>query len=316
MKRLLILAGGGGHTASAQILGEEMHGRAELMFLVPEDDPLSLRRLETYGSVGTLLKPRHPTTPFWRFMVRLAKAFYQSLSRVPEDLDAVVSTGHNFSIPPSLMAWMRGVPLVNLETRVRFTGPSRTASILQRFAEITALQWEEQGKHLDGTVFGPVLPKRKIEPWNGGYILVTAGTYGYRELFDAISESTLENVVLQTGLLDGAQYEEKHPEWKVISFTDEFEELLAGADAVICPPGGTPIEAVVYGKPVVIVRYPDWTRASGIEDTEAFAKKLRAPLIKDITPMELEAAIEEARESERPVLRDGTGPLADAILSL
>ena len=41
MKKILILAGGGGHTGYAKILAEELQGRAELSILVSEDDPLS-----------------------------------------------------------------------------------------------------------------------------------------------------------------------------------------------------------------------------------------------------------------------------------
>ena len=316
VKAVMILAGGGGHTGSALILAEELHSRAELSFLAPDDDPVSRRRLEPFGPVRTLTKPRHPTTPMWRFALRFVKAFYQSLGRVPGDLDVVVSTGSNFCVPPALVAWMRGIPLVNIESRVKFTRPSRTTSLLQHFAEVTALQWEEQSHILKGTVFGPLLPRRAVEPWSGGYVLVAGGTYGYRELFDAVSASSLKEVVLQTGGLDNRVYAERHPEWRVISFTDEFEELLAGAEVVVSPPGGTPIEAVAFGKPVVIVRYPEWTKAADIEDVRIFAEKLNAPLLLNLTPQALEAAVEEAKRMEPVVLKDGTRALVEAVLSL
>jgi len=312
----MILAGGGGHTGYARILAEELHGRADLSFLAPDDDPISRRRLEPFGPVGTLTKPRHPKTPTWRFAFRLAKAFFQSPGRVPGNLDVVVSTGSNFCVPPALIAWARGIPLVNLESRVRFTRPSRTASLLQRFAEVTALQWEEQSRILRGTVFGPLLPRRTVEPWDGGYILVAGGTYGYKALFDAVSATRLKKVVLQTGNLDSRKYAERHQEWRVFSFTDRFDEVLAGAEVVVSPPGGTPIEAVVYEKPLVIVRYPEWTRAASAEDTRVFAEKLNAPLLLRLTPSALEAAVEVARGRKVPVLRDGTHSLVETILSL
>lgn len=315
-KAIMILAGGGGHTGTARILAEELRGRAELSFLAPDDDPISRRRLEPFGSVGTLTKPRHPTTPIWRFALRLAKALYQSSGMVPGDLDVVVSTGSNFCVPPALVAWMKGIPIVNLESRVKFTKPSRTASLLQHFAEVTVLQWEEQSRILKGTVFGPILPRRMLEPWNGGYILVSGGTYGHKGLFDAVSTSSLKEVVLQTGSLDNRVYAERHPEWRVMSFTDRFDELLAGAEVVVSPPGGTPIEAVVYGKPVVIVSYPEWTKAASLEDTRIFAEKLNATLLTTLTPSALEAAVEEAKSREAPALGDGTRALVETILEL
>lgn len=315
-KKIMILAGGGGHTGYARILAEELKNKAELCFLAPDDDPLSESRLEPYGQVWKITKPRHPTTPTWAFIFRLVKAFYQALGRVSREVDIVVSTGSNFCIPPALTAWVKGIPLVNLESRVRFNAPSGTASVLRYFAKITALQWEEQSGFMKGTVFGPLLPRRMIEPWSGGYILVAGGTYGYKDLFEVVSMSSLKNIVLQTGNLDGKKYIERHPEWRVISFTERFEELLAGADVVISPPGGTPIEALVYGKPVVIVCYPEWTRAASLKDARVFADKLNAPFLQSLTPLALEAAVEEAKRREIPVLRDGTKALAEAILSL
>jgi len=244
------------------------------------------------------------------------KSFFQALSRVERGLDVVVSTGSNFCIPPALAAWAKGIPLVNLESRVRFTSPSKTASILQHVAKITALQWDEQSRLLKGTVFGPLLPKRRIEPWDGGYILVAGGTYGYKELFDAVSDSDLENVILQTGNLEKEVYERKHPDWRVISFTEKFDELIAGAEVVVCPPGGTPVEAVVYGKPIVIVRYPDWTKAASLNDTQAFANKLNATLLLEISPDVILNSIEKSKKRCSPTLQDGTISLVEAILKI
>jgi len=314
--KILILSSGGGHTGYAHILAEALAGRAELLFLVPDDDRLSRSRLEPYGLVKTLVKPRHPTTPLWSFTFRMTRALWRAPGLVPKDVDVVVGTGNNFCIAPSLAAWMKGIPVVYLESRVRFTSPSRTAAILHRFSKVTALQWEEQRRFLDGTVFGPLLPQRRIEPWDGGYVLVAGGTYGYKELFDAFAETALKNVVLQTGDLDPAPYKEKRPEWRVISYTDKFDELLAGAEVVVCPPGGTPVEAMAYGKPVVIVRYPSWTRAAGPEDTRLFAEKLNAPLLDSFTPKDIEEAIIKAKSRTLPELVNGTEALVEAILNL
>ena len=315
-KKIMILAGGGGHTGYAHILADELKNRAALSFLAPDGDPLSKSRLEPYGRVMTITKPRHPTTPMWSFFFKFSKAFFQSLSKISVQVDSVVSTGSNFCIPPSIISLLKGIPLVNLESRVKFTGPSKTASILQHVAEITALQWEDQKKFLRGTVFGPLLPKKRFDPWDGGYILVAGGTYGYEGLFNAFLKTDFENVMLQTGKIQGDFYQKKRPEWKVFKYSDRFEELLAGAEVVVCPPGGTPIEAVVYGKPVVLVRYPRWTRAASLKETDAFAKKLNAPLLLCFSPKHIETAIEEAKKREVPTFKNGTKLLSDAILSL
>ena len=313
--RVLILAGGGGHTGYARILAEALSGKAKLLFLAPDDEPISVQRLSPFGDVGTVTKPRHPTTSLWRFKLRFIKAFFQSFKRLPS-ADVVVSTGSNFCVPPALVAWLRGVPIVNLESRVKLLKASGAAQFIGYFSELTALQWEEQTKFHKGTVFGPLLPKRTIEPRDGGYVLITGGTYGYEELFDAAVLTGLKNVVLQTGKIDPAKYSLRKPEWRVFSYTDKFNELLAGAQVVVTPPGGTPIEAAAYGKPVVIAPYPGWTRAADKEETILFASKIDAVLLGEVTPEGLESAIETAKKRGSKSLEDGTEKLAEAILRI
>lgn len=122
---VLLLAGGGGHTGYAVALAEELKSQVELRFLAPEDDLLSIARLQIYGKVETLVKPRHPRTPIYRFLPRLAKSFIQSMKRIPKNCRCVVSTGSNFCIPPALISWLRGIPVINIESADRFVKPSR-----------------------------------------------------------------------------------------------------------------------------------------------------------------------------------------------
>ncbi len=316
-KEILILAGGGGHTGYGYALAQRFYGRASLRFLVPEEDALSQRRLGRFGAVDRLLKPRGARTSNYRFVPRLAKSFVESLNRVSRQCDAVISTGSNFCIPPALVAWAKGVPVINIESSVRFTKASKTALVLQRFSAITALQWDEQKKLLkEGVVVGPLLPEPEVTPRNRGYVLVTGGTFGHELLFDAISESSLKNVVLQTGNVDSKQYRKKHPEWKILPFSTKFHEIIAGAELVVTHFGSTVLEAVVYRKPMVIVLNPEWKRTVGKTDAEILAEKVNAVFVWDITLENLLRAMEEARKRKFPVLEDGAQKLVDLVLKL
>jgi len=316
LERVLILAGGGGHTGIAYALAQALHKKASLSFISPEGDSLSEERLVKFGEVKFLIKPRGPKTPPHIFALRLARAFMSSMRLNIHKFDVVVSTGSNFCLPPAIIAWMIGVPVVNIESLVRFTVPSRVARILQPFSTITALHWEEQRRLLDGVVVGPTLSPPQNKPWNGGYILVSGGTHGHKLLFDALSESKMKNVVLQTGEVNPTPYVKKHPEWKVVAFAENFHELLAGAELVVSHFGSTVLDAVVYGKPVVLVLNPELTRTVGIEDAEHLAKKVNAVLVSEINLDTLLEAINKAKKRKVPTLPNGAENLANIIIKL
>jgi UDP-N-acetylglucosamine--N-acetylmuramyl-(pentapeptide) pyrophosphoryl-undecaprenol N-acetylglucosamine transferase len=315
-KRILILAGGGGHTGFAYALAQRLENRASMLFLIPEGDTLSHKRLSKFGNVDYLLKPRGAKTSTNKFTYNLARALANSMKKVKGDFDAVVSTGSNFCIPPALVAFLKGIPIVNIEGEARFIGASKTARILQPLSSITALQWTEQKNFLKGTVVGPIFAKPEIEPWNGGYVLVTGGTLGHKRLFDVLNESDLKNVVLQTGEVNPEPYRKRHPEWKILDFSLNFHELIAGAEVVVTHQGSTPLEAVVYKKPSVIVPNPELKRTFPRRDSEIFAKKVGATFLSDFTLESLVDAIEEAKNNKIPLLKDGAKVLAEMILNL
>ncbi|PVX25658.1 MAG: hypothetical protein CW716_07585 [Candidatus Bathyarchaeum sp.] len=315
-KRVLILAGGGGHTGFAYALAQRLENRASMRFLIPEGDTSSQKRLSKFGKVDYILKSRGAKTPTGAFTYNLAKALTNSMKKVTRDSDVVVSTGSNFCIPPAVVAFLKGILLVNLEGEARFIGASKTARILQPFSAITALQWPEQQKFLKGTVVGPIFPKPEHEPSEGGYILVTGGTLGHKRLFDILNQSNIKNVVLQTGKVDPKPYKQKHPEWKIIKFSLNFSELVAGAEVVVTHQGSVPLEAAAYEKPSVIVPDPELKRTFPKEDSEFFAKKVGATILLNPTLESLMGAIETAKNNRIPVLKDGAKVLADIILNL
>jgi len=316
-KKILILAGGGGHTGYAYALAQVLSEKGvSLFFFVPEGDILSAKRLRKFGKVDFLVKPREPKTPTLEFAQRLIKSFVNSIMKISGDSDVVISTGSSFCIPPALIARIRGVPLISIENEVRFTKASLTARLLHPFSSINALQWEEQKRLLKGVVVGPMLPRPETKPWNGGYILVTGGTYGHKLLFDALAESNLQNVILQIGGIDPKPYIEKHPEWKVISYTEKFHELIAGAEVVVTHFGFTMLETLAYGKPTVAVVNPLWTRTVGFEDAKYLAKKTNAVLISKTTTEVLLDAIKKARNRKIPTLQSGAERLSDIILKM
>ena len=313
---VLLLAGGGGHTGYAYAIAKALWGKCDVHTFVPEGDELSFQRLSMYSTVTPLNKPRGPTTPATGFVAGLFKSGFKSFRLVGSEFKVVVSTGSNFCIPPSLAAILKGKRIVNIESSVRFTRSSQTARILRHFAEVTVLQWEEQkALFRDGRVFGPLVPPPEAPITDGGYILVTGGTFGHKLLFDAVSATGIPNVILQTGHTDQAPYKQAHPEWKILDFSSTFYTYLASARVVVTHFGETALEAaLVYRKPTVIAVNPEWTRTVGLKDAQMLTEKLGGILLTELTPRAVEEGIEESLGSKLPEVKNGSEPLAEEIL--
>ena len=100
-KKILILAGGGGHTGFGHSLAQNLFGKVSMTFLVPRGDLLSKKRLDQFGKVEYLIKPREPRTPHNEFIPRLMWSFIVSSKHISRQNDIIISTGSNFSIAPS-----------------------------------------------------------------------------------------------------------------------------------------------------------------------------------------------------------------------
>jgi UDP-N-acetylglucosamine:LPS N-acetylglucosamine transferase len=243
-------------------------------------------------------------------------AFIESFRFVKGDYDFVISTGSNFCFPPALVGVARGVPLINIESPVRFTKPGLTTKFLAPLSLITALPWPEQKKILKGVVVGPIIPGQEIKPWNGGYIFVTGGTFGHQKLFDVLLKTGWKNIVLQTGRVSPVRYKAKNPNWKVFKYTKSFQKYLAGAEIVVTHFGSTVLEAANFKKPIVIVPNPEWKRTVGLEDAVLLAKNVNAEVLSNISVEGLKTAVKNAKSKEPLNLPDGGNNLAAIIREL
>lgn len=317
MREIILLAGGGGHTAYAFALAQNLTKKCKLKIIVPEGDELSFKRLSKFGPVETLLKPRGPKTGIGPFLVNFVKSFFKCC-KIVKGKSVIVSTGSNFAIPPCLVAKMKGGKIINLVESIRFVERSKTTNILSNFSTLTALQWPEQKRlYPKGEIFGPMLAKSSINSYNGGYILVTGGTFGHKSLFQTLDSLELENIVLQAGPVATQSISQKHPNWKIIGYSDNFEEILAGAEVVVTHFGATIIEStLIHGKPTVIAFNPEWKRSGRYDDLLVLTKKTNAVLLEKLNPDNLIKSIDKAKKQKPPLIESGANLLAERILEI
>ena len=87
--------------------------------------------------------------------------------------------------------------------------------------------------------------------------------------------------------------------------------MIAGADVVVAPPGETPFWAAAYGKSIVVVRYPEWSRAGTIKDAGLFARKSSASFLSQISTVNLLEAIQYCENKPTLEIINGAEILAE-----
>jgi len=317
--KILLTAGGGGHTGYALALAGALKPKATLLFLIDKNDSLSRARLSPLGEIVPVTKPRQPGMPLWKFICRFIFCGLQSLwIWLRHRPDVVVSTGSNIAIPVCIVGRAFGSRIVNVEDSVRIFSSSKTSKYLDLISEFTLLQWTEQLEfhRKKGKYVGLLLPK-VARSSRDGRIIVSPGSFGFKELCDAAAKTDLKNVTMTVGDLDLKGY--GRPGWTVVDKLIGLDDVLASAKVVVTHLGYTIWEAVNYGVPVVIVPNPRWRRSS-VSEMERVARFLQQkgygiylPL-EQLTPERLEETVRRATEMSTATVGRGTEKAAHMIL--
>ncbi|MEL9970018.1 MAG: glycosyltransferase [Metallosphaera sp.] len=313
MRSLLIIASGGGHSGFARAIAEYLPFKAD--FVIPKGDENSRKLLEPYAErIYEVSKPREPKGSNVSVFPRLFSALSESLS-IPR-YKVTIATGSNHSLIPSLVQKSKGSIIFSIESQDRIITKGKAVSILSRFSKGVFLHWKEQAKlYENGIVVGPILQRRKYEPRDEGYILITAGTEGFKPLFDKIVNAGLKNAIIQTGKVSPEYYLKRGV--KAFSFDPDLERLIASASVVITHQGKTAMEsAVLYRKPTIIVFNKSLTRAATYEDVKLYSSILGATFIGDPSTWGSEEvlinAIEKSKQPE--TYEPGTEKLVKVIV--
>jgi len=67
---------------------------------------------------------------------------------------AVISTGALATIPPCLLAKMKGIKVIYIESFARMDSPSRTGRLMYKLADKTIVQWRMVQKFYPDSVYG------------------------------------------------------------------------------------------------------------------------------------------------------------------
>ncbi len=326
--RVALVASGGGHTSFAVALAErllDLEPGLEIEVVAPAGDTNTLRRLASRlrgrgVRVSTSPKPLHPQERLYRVLTRAPHALVKA-SALARGVDALVCTGSNHSVPPSLAALARGVPVFCVEDPYRVFEKSRSVGLLHGLGAYALLQWGEQLRlyRSRGFYVGLIYERPVYKPERGGYVLVTTGTMGHRLLFRTIARGGLRGykLVIQAGKYWAEYLKRRLPGSVVFDYDPDIDRWIAGADLVITHQGIAAIQASqAYGKPVVIAFNPDIPLAGGREGAEFVARKLNLGYITPDPgdPSQLDRVVEETLSKRPATFGDGAARASRVVL--
>ena len=153
-QHILVVLGAGGHTRQMLRLVDLLGPDYRYSYVVPESDPVSATKIRVPGPVYRIQQPRekiHGRTDgplaVMRKMPRSLKTAWDILSQAQPDL--VIGAGPSLQIPIALVARMRGVPHIFIETASKIEFLSFTARIIYqlRLYDRFYVQWESLVEH-------------------------------------------------------------------------------------------------------------------------------------------------------------------------
>jgi UDP-N-acetylglucosamine--N-acetylmuramyl-(pentapeptide) pyrophosphoryl-undecaprenol N-acetylglucosamine transferase len=212
---------------------------------------------------------------------------------------ALFSMGGFVAGPPTIAAWLRGVPVVLMEPNAMPGFTARRSGWMVSRALVAfeeTLRWFPKGK---AEVTG--LPVRqeffdlpaKVRG-EGITVLITGGSRGSRTLNNAARASWplfreagfAVRFIHQTGSGDheavAREFKESGLEGEVVPFIDNMPQAFAGTDLVVCRSGaGAVAELAAAGKPAILVPFPFAADDHQKKNAEAAARAGAARMVLD-----------------------------------
>lgn len=301
----LMAAGGtGGHVMPALAVARELRRRGHEPFFIGSRKGLEAKLVPAEGfpleciEVGPLVRVGWRRTV--RTLLEIPSGVWKSMGILKRRRAAAVfSMGGYAAGPPTLAAWLRGIPIVLMEPNA---APGVTNRWLGRFAERALIHFESaasgfpRGKcELTGVPvreeFFAIPPK---PPGSCFTLLITGGSQGSRRLNQAsrqawplfrAAEFRLR-LVHQCGEQDYAElsreFEASGLEGEVTPFIRDMPAAFAAADLVVCRSGaGAVAELAAAGKPSILVPFPYAAGQHQLRNAEQMAAAGAARLVRD-----------------------------------
>jgi beta-1,4-N-acetylglucosaminyltransferase len=141
--KVLVILGGGGHTAQMLKLVELMGPAYDYSYLIPPHDQTSEGQIKI---VGPMYRANFPRGKRSNLLTTLKLSFLCSVQEFSVLLQvrpkAILSAGAGIAVPISVFGWLLGVKIIHVESASRVHTLSVTGKIMYRIAHLFFVQWE------------------------------------------------------------------------------------------------------------------------------------------------------------------------------
>ncbi len=144
MKKVLFVAGSGGHTAQLALLLEQIGDRYRTELLLERSDHLGIERFAPRYKVYTACAIRGKRESILVTLFRVALNLCQSLVvLLRSNPCCILTTGPGLGIPICLLGKLTGRKVVVIESWSRTTTRSYLGRLLYPFADLFIVQWPQ-----------------------------------------------------------------------------------------------------------------------------------------------------------------------------
>jgi UDP-N-acetylglucosamine:LPS N-acetylglucosamine transferase len=146
-KKLLIILGGGGHTAQMIRLIEVLGDQYIYFYVVNNTDNISYKKIRISGKIFKISLAKRFKGTFFDTVIKTLKAFFDSFYIINKArCDAIISAGPGISVPLFIVAKLFRMKTIYIESWSRVMTKSDSGKICYRFSDLFFVQWPEMKK--------------------------------------------------------------------------------------------------------------------------------------------------------------------------
>lgn len=147
MKKVLFVAGSGGHTAQLSILLQKIGGRYKSELMLEKSDQLGIEKFSKKYKIYTANVIRGKSEPILMTLFRMILNSFQSLIiLIKSNPGYIITTGPGLGIPVCILGKIAGKKIIVIESWSRTKTKSYAGKALYPFSNLFFVQWPEMLK--------------------------------------------------------------------------------------------------------------------------------------------------------------------------